>query len=247
MTSRLAAPAESTKITVLADAFAAPRIFSGDFDDRAHAYAAQRRRQDHHFEKQTQCAGSADHSLHRRRRHRSGYLARQRARVRCGHRKSIQRQAQDSLDGSFRGRESVQAVQQLAARIDGAGVPRLSCLDQGTIDDARRRRHSFVERRAAPDARLVRVPASGALVQGRALAGARSVESRHGDLPREHRGHLRRHRIRSGRRGGAEAARFPAAKRSERIRQDPFRHESQSRAVAETARGASARRIAMSA
>ena len=36
----------------------------------------------------------------------------------------------------------------------------------------------------------------GALVQGRALAGQAPREGRHGDLPREHRGHLRRHRVR---------------------------------------------------
>ena len=37
--------------------------------------------------------------------------------------------------------------------------------------------------------------ATGALVQGRALAGASTAGRGHDDLPREHRGHLRWHRI----------------------------------------------------
>ena len=71
-------------------------------------------------------------------------------------------------------------------------------VDQGPADHAGRRRHPLAQRRAAPDARPVRVPAPGALVQGRALARQAPGEGRHGDLPREHRGHLRRHRVRGG-------------------------------------------------
>ena len=50
----------------------------------------------------------------------------------------------------------------------------------------------------------------GALLQGRAVAGEGAREGRHGDLPREHRGHLRRHRV--GRRvaRGQEGHRVPA-------------------------------------
>ena len=46
-------------------------------------------------------------------------------------------------------------------------------VDQGPADDADRRRHPLAQRRAAADARSLRLPASGALVQGRAFAGAR--------------------------------------------------------------------------
>ena len=46
-----------------------------------------------------------------------------------------------------------------------------SSVDQGPADHAGRRRHPLAERRAAPDARPLRLPAPGALVQGRALAG----------------------------------------------------------------------------
>ena len=42
---------------------------------------------------------------------------------------------------------------------------------QGTADDAGGRRHPLAERRPAADARPVRLPAAGALVQGRAVAG----------------------------------------------------------------------------
>ena len=78
---------------------------------------------------------------------------------------------------------------------------------QGTAHDARRRRHPLAQRGAAADPRSLRVPAPGALVQGRALAGQAPREGRHGDLPREHRGHLRRHRVRRRHRRGEEGAR----------------------------------------
>jgi isocitrate dehydrogenase len=42
---------------------------------------------------------------------------------------------------------------------------------KGPLTTPDRRRHPLAERRAAPDARPVRLPAPGALVQGRALAG----------------------------------------------------------------------------
>ena len=47
------------------------------------------------------------------------------------------------------------------------------------------------------------------LFQGRPLAREASGEGRHGDLPREHRGHLRRHRVRRRHAGSAEGARLP--------------------------------------
>jgi hypothetical protein len=57
-----------------------------------------------------------------------------------------------------------------------SGLPRLPGLDQGPADHADRRRHPLAERRAAPDARPLRLPAPGALVQGRALARSRTPE-----------------------------------------------------------------------
>ena len=68
-------------------------------------------------------------------------------------------------------------------------------VDQGPADDARRRRHPLAQRRAAAGARPLRLPAPGALVHGRAQPGQGAAEDRHGDLPRELRGHLRRHRM----------------------------------------------------
>ena len=95
-------------------------------------------------------------------------------------------------------------------------------LDQGPAHDADRRRHPLAERGAAPDAGSLRLPASRALVQGRSLAGARAGKSGHGDLPREHRGHLRRHRIRGGLGGEREVPRVPEGTVPEVLRQDPL-------------------------
>ena len=50
-------------------------------------------------------------------------------------------------------------------------------------------------------------------------------EGGHGDLPREHRGHLRRHRIRRRHARGAEGARFPREGIPEGLQEDPLRHE----------------------
>ena len=86
-----------------------------------------------------------------------------------------------------------------------AGVPRPPHRDQGPAHDARGRRHPQPQRRAAPDHGPLRVPAAGALVHGRAVAGEAPREGRHGDLPGEHRGHLRRPRGR-GRHSRGEAA-----------------------------------------
>ena len=119
-----------------------------------------------------------------------------RARVRRRGREGLRRQAQDRLDGGARRREGVRPRRQLAARRDGRRVPRVPRRHQGPADHAGRRRHPLAQRGAAPDARPLRLPAPGALVPGRALAGEAAREGGHGDLPREHRGHLRRHRVR---------------------------------------------------
>ena len=113
----------------------------------------------------------------------------------------------DRLEGGARGREGVQRDRLLAARRDGRHVPRVPDRDQGPAHHAGRRRHPLAQRRAAPDPRPLRVPAPGALVPGRAVAGEAPRARRHGDLPREHRGHLRRPRGRRGHARGEEAHR----------------------------------------
>ena len=150
----------------------------------------------YYFQRQAQCARPPDHPVHRGRRHRPDIW---RASVRvfdAAVAEGLRRQEEDRVDGSPRRREGVQAVQQLAARRHGRRVPRVSRRHQGPADHADRRRHPLAQRRAAADARPVRLPAAGALLHGRAVAGEAPGEGRHGDLPREHRGHLRRHRIR---------------------------------------------------
>ena len=78
---------------------------------------------------------------------------------------------------------------------------------QGPAHDARRRRLPLPERGPAPDPRPLRLPPAGALVPGRAEPGQDPRAGRHGDLPGEHRGHLRRPRGRGGHRGGHPADR----------------------------------------
>ena len=163
-----------------------------------------------------------DHSVHRRRRHRARHLARQRAGARRGGGQGLRRQTQNPLDGGLRRREVEQTLQHLAARRDRRGLPRIPGLDQGPADHADRRRHPLAERGAAPDARPVRLPAPGALVQGRALPGQGAREGRHGDLPREHRGHLRRHRVRGRHRRQPEVPGPVQGELSQGVRQDPL-------------------------
>ena len=127
-------------------------------------------RENPHFERQVAGSRPSGHSLHRGRRHRSRHLARERARARRGRGEGLRRQAPDRVDGGLRRREGQQAPEHLAARRDRRGLPRVPGLDQGPAHDADRRRHPLAERRAAPDARPLRLPAARALVQGRALA-----------------------------------------------------------------------------
>ena len=87
--------------------------------------------------------------------------------------------------------------------------PRVPGGDQGPAHHAGRRGLPLAQRDAAPGARSLRLPPARPLVQGRALAGQASREDRHGHLPREHRGHLRRHRVGAGDAGGEEGDRVP--------------------------------------
>ena len=77
---------------------------------------------------------------------------------------------------------------------------------QGAVNHPRRRGLSFPQRGAAPAARPLRLPAPGSLLPGSSVPGPFAGKSRHGDLPREHRRHLRGHRVRSG--STAEAEKF---------------------------------------
>ncbi len=117
-------------------------------------------------------------------------------------------------------------------------------LDQGADDDARRRRHPLAQRRAAPAARPLRLPAPGAPLPRRAEPAQGPVEDRHGHLPREHRGHLRGHRVggRDGRR--AEGDRVPPGRdgRDARSASPRRRRSGSSRSRARAPSGSSARR-----
>src|SRR5580700_8297524 len=93
---------------------------------------SRRRREDHDRERSIEGAGPAHHPIHRGRRHRPRYLAREREGIRRGGTKSLRRKAQDSLDGGVRRREGQQGVQHVAARRNRHRLPRLSDLDQGS-------------------------------------------------------------------------------------------------------------------
>ena len=112
-------------------------------------------------------------------------------------------------------------------------MPGLSGLDQGSSDHTGGWRHPIAERGAPAAARSVCVPAPRALVQGRALTGQAPRKSGYGHFSREHRRHLRRHRIRSRKRRLQEVPGSVQAKFPEAIHQDPFsrhlRHRAQSR------------------
>ena len=97
-------------------------------------------------------------------------------------------------------------------------------LHQGTADHARRRRHPFAERGAAPDSRSLRLRAAGEVLPGRAQPGEASGKGGHRDLPREHGRRVRGHRVQAGL-GGRGAAdvfseRRSAAKAKKRVRAD---------------------------
>ena len=75
-------------------------------------------------------------------------------------------------------------------------------------------------------ARPVRLPASGALVQGGAVPGQDARKGRHGDLPREHRRHLCRHRVGGGVGRRQESARLSETGIPQGVREHPLpRHD----------------------
>ena len=166
-------------------------------------------------------ARRADHPLHRGRRHGRRHLA-GRASASSTLPWRAKHGKRDRVEGGAGRREGVQADGRLAARGDGGDVPRVPHRHQGTAHDAGRRRDPLAQRGAAPDPRPVRVPAPGPLVPGRALAREAPRAGRHGDLPGEHRGHLRRPRGRGGNAGGqrssSSSSTTSSAGRSDRTR-----------------------------
>ena len=135
------------------------------------------------------------------------------ARLRRRGRQGLRRPAQGRLVRGARRREGLQADGRLAARGHARRLPRVPGRHQGPAHHAGRRRHPQPQRRAAPDPRPLRVPAAGALVPGRADPGEAPAGRRHGDLPREHGGHLRRDRVGGGVARGAEAHRTSCRRR----------------------------------
>ena len=122
-----------------------------------------------------------DSSLHSRRRHRPGYLGRERAGLRCRGAKGLRRQAQNRLvRGVRRAKQLQEEIQQLAAGRHGRGVQGISRRHQRPADHAGRRRHPFAECGSAPDAGSLCLPAPGAVFSGRAFAGETSGKSGHG-------------------------------------------------------------------
>ena len=141
------------------------------------------------------------------------------------------------MDGGPRRPEVLRQGQHLAARRDGGGFPRVPRGHQGAPHHADRRRHPLAERGPPPDARPLRLPPSRPLVQGRPLARAPSREGGHGDLPGEHGGHLRGHRVRGGERRGEEGPRLPEGRLPLDVQEDPLPRDRGPRAEARLPRG----------
>ena len=138
-----------------------------------------------------------DHPVHRGRRHRPGHLAGQRARARRGRREGLRRQAEDRLDGSLRRREGVRQ-----ARLPGCPTRRSTAFREFlvgikgplTTPIGGGIRSLNVALRQMLDLYVCLRPVRW--FKGVPSPVKRPGEGRHGDLPREHRGHLRRHRVR---------------------------------------------------
>ena len=134
----------------------------------------------------------ADHPLYRGRRHRRRHLAGGQARARTRPRPSTARR--------WPGRRCWPARRRSTRPATGCPDETVEAFrasphrHQGSAHHARRWWLPIAQRGPPPDSRPLRLPAAGALVPRRPLAGPPSREGRHGDLPREHRGHLRRPR-----------------------------------------------------
>ena len=141
------------------------------------------------------------------------------------------------MDGGLRGGEGLQEARHVAPRRDGRGLPRVPRRHQGPAHDADRRGHPLAERRAAAAPRPLRLPPPGALVRGRPLAGQAPREGEHGDLPREHGGHLRGDRVGGGDRGPEEDRRVPRGGIPQVVPEDPLPGDGGDRPQGSLARG----------
>ena len=157
----------------------------------------------------------------------------------------LRRQAEDRVEGSARRREGVQQVRQLAARRNARRVPRITCVGiKGplTTPVGGGIRSLNVALRQMLDLYVCLRPVR--YFKGVPSPVKQPGEGGHGDLPREHGRHLRRHRIRRRHARSAEGARLPREGVSEGVQEDPLRHQGASRRLAEAARSRSARRSA---
>jgi hypothetical protein len=84
----------------------------------------------------------------------------------------------------------------LAARRHRRRLQAVPGRHQGPAHHPGRRWHPLPQCRPPADARPLRLPAAGPILRRRPQPGEAPRGGRDGDLPREHRGHLRRHRIR---------------------------------------------------
>ena len=184
-------------------------------------------------------AGSeqADRALHRGRRHGARHLARHATRARGRGRQGVRLAPGPLLDGGLRGRQVLRPLRQLAAGRDAGRVPEVPGGHQGPPHDAGRRGHPLAQRGAATDPRPVRVPAARALVPRRSLAHEEPAGRRHGDLPREHGGHLRRHRVPGGQPGERALPQAVRGGLPRGVPEDPLPRQLRHRAEARLARG----------
>ncbi len=116
-----------------------------------------------------------------------------------------------------------------------AGVPGIFGRDQRPADHAGGRRHPLAQCRLAPDARPLRLPAARAIFSGRSFACQTSGKGGHDHLPRKHRGHLRRHRIRRRHAGEPKDSGLSGPEFSQGIQEDSLWNQRGLGAVAQAA------------
>ena len=125
--------------------------------------------------------------------------------------KRLRRAAPRALDGSVLGREGQRPLRPVVPGRDAGGAARVRGVHQGPARHAGGRRPALAERRHAPEPRPLRLRASDPLLPRRRQPHGGCEPHRHGGVPREHRGHLRRHRVAGRLRRSAQAHRLPAA------------------------------------
>ena len=173
----------------------------------------------------------ADHPLHRGRRHRPRHLAR----VACAcstppSRRPTAASGEIAWMEVFAGEKAFTAAQRLAAAGDASTRSQeFRVSHQGAAHHAGRRRHPLAERHAAPGARPLRLHPPGALLRGRRRAGEGAGEGQRRDLPREHRGRVRRHRVEGRHRPRPNKLREYHRRRSSRRRSARTRRSASSR------------------